>query len=135
VQVVELASCVGPARCQYDVARRGQPLEASIAVDLQHTPEVLEMSGRTLCLAIRAVEVDGGRRFGSGPGSIVTRIDPQPAGFGAAAAGIEYRDRRVVGNTTWLIQTHGLQGGPAEAPAANKRRRPSSPGSSGRSRR
>jgi hypothetical protein len=31
VQIVELASCVGPARCQYDVARRGQPLEASIS--------------------------------------------------------------------------------------------------------
>jgi hypothetical protein len=52
VQIVELASCVGRARCQYDVARRGQPLEAGIAVDLQHTTEVLEMTGRTLCLAI-----------------------------------------------------------------------------------
>src|SRR5260221_13927575 len=83
-RIVELASCVGPARCQYDVARRGQPLEASIAVDLQHTTEVLEMSRRTLCLAIRTVEVDGGRRFGSGPRSIVARIDPQPAGLCAA---------------------------------------------------
>src|SRR6202165_2074538 len=55
------------------------------------------MSGRTLCLAIRTVEVDGGRRFGSGPGPIVARIDPQPAGLGAAAAGIEHRDRRGVG--------------------------------------
>src|ERR1700733_9142555 len=96
MQIVELASRVGPARRQYDVARRGQPPEASIAVDLQHTTEVLEMSGRTLCLAIRTVEVDGGRRFGPGPGSIVARIDPQPTGFGAAAAGIEHRDRRVV---------------------------------------
>jgi protein-tyrosine phosphatase len=43
----------------------------SLAVDLQHTTEVLQMSGRTLCLAIRTVEVDGGRRFGSGPGPIV----------------------------------------------------------------
>jgi hypothetical protein len=34
---------VGPARRQYDVARRGQPLEASIAVDLQHPTEVLEI--------------------------------------------------------------------------------------------
>jgi hypothetical protein len=51
---------VGPARCQDDVARRGQPLEASIAVDLQYTTEVLEMSGRMFCLAIRTVEVDGG---------------------------------------------------------------------------
>jgi hypothetical protein len=86
-RIVELASCVGPARCQYDVARRGQPLEASIAVDLQHTTEVLEMGRRTLCLAIGAVEIDGGRRFGSGLGSIVARIDPQPACLGAGAAG------------------------------------------------
>src|SRR5258707_9850495 len=55
------------------------------------------MGGRTLCLAIRTEEVDGSRRFGPGPGSIVARIDPQPAGLGAAAAGIEHRDRRVVG--------------------------------------
>jgi hypothetical protein len=92
-------TCVArePAGRQSDAARRGQPLEASIAVDLQHTTEVLEMSGRTFCLAIRTVEVDGGRRFGPGPGSIVARIDPQPTGFGAAEAGIEHGDRRVVG--------------------------------------
>jgi hypothetical protein len=47
---------------------------------LQQTTEVLEMSGRTLCLAIRTVEIDRGRRFGPGPGSIVARIDPQPPG-------------------------------------------------------
>ena len=76
----------GHQHAVHDASRReGQPLEASIAVDLQYTTEVLEMSGRTLCLAIRTVEVDGGRRFGPGPGSIVARIDPQSAGFGAAA--------------------------------------------------
>jgi hypothetical protein len=47
---------------------------------LQHTTEVLEMSGRTLCLAIRTVEIDRGRRFGPGLGSIVARVDPQPPG-------------------------------------------------------
>jgi hypothetical protein len=41
---------MGPARCQYDVARRGQPLEANIAVDLEHTTGVLEMGRRTLAL-------------------------------------------------------------------------------------
>src|SRR5450759_5379144 len=91
MQVVELTPCVGPARCQDDTARRGQPLKAGIAIDLQHTTEVPEMGGRTLCPAIRTVEVDGGRRIGSGPGSIVARIDPEPAGLGAAAAGIEHR--------------------------------------------
>jgi hypothetical protein len=34
-----------------------------------------------------------------------------------------------------LIQTHSLRGGPAVAPATSRRRPPSSPGSSGRSRR
>src|SRR5450759_6002101 len=76
MQVVELTPCVGPARCQDDTARRGQPLKAGVAIDLQHTTEVPEMGGRTLCPAIRTVEVDGGRRFGPGPGSIVARIDP-----------------------------------------------------------
>jgi argininosuccinate lyase len=28
---------------------------------------------------------------------IVARMDPQPAGLGAAATGMEHRDRRVVG--------------------------------------
>jgi hypothetical protein len=42
-------------------------------------------------------EVDRGRWFGPRPRSIVARIDPQPAGLGAAAAGIEHRDRGVVG--------------------------------------
>jgi len=88
---------VGPARRQDDVARRRQPFEASIAINLQHTTEALEMTGRPLCLAIRTVEVEGGRRFGPAPGSVIARVDPQPAGFGAAAAGIEHRDRRVVG--------------------------------------
>jgi hypothetical protein len=48
--------------------RRGQPLEASIAVDLQHTTEGLEMGGWTLCLSVRAVEIDRGRRFGPDQG-------------------------------------------------------------------
>src|SRR5260221_5165270 len=96
-RIVELASCVGPARCQYDVARRGQPLEASIAVDLQHTTEGLEMSGRTLCLAIRTVEIDRGRRFRPGPGTIVARTDPQTGALGSASAAIQHRDRSVVG--------------------------------------
>src|SRR5229473_1235423 len=99
-----------PARCQYDVARRGQPLEAGIAVDLQHTTEVPEMSGRTLCLTIRTVEVDDGRWFGPGPGSIVARIDPQPAGLGAAAAGIEQRDRGVIGEQ--LLRAEDVLGEP-----------------------
>src|SRR5258707_8716033 len=116
---------MSPARCQYDVARRGQPLEASVAVDLQHTTEVLEMSGRTLCLAIRTVEVDCGRRFRPGPGSIIARIDPQPAGLGAASVRDRAPGSACRRQTAWLIQTHALRGGPAAAPATNKRPPPS----------
>src|SRR6266404_1094992 len=31
MHLIKLASCVGPARCQYDVAWHGQPFEANIA--------------------------------------------------------------------------------------------------------
>jgi hypothetical protein len=40
------------------------------------------MSGRTLCLAIGAVEIDRGWWVGSAPGSIVAGIDPEAAGIG-----------------------------------------------------
>src|ERR1700722_5780896 len=55
------------------------------------------MSGRTLCLAIRTVEVDGGRRVRSAPGPVVAGIDPEAAGLGAPPARIEHRDRGVIG--------------------------------------
>jgi len=110
MHLVKLAPRVGPARCQYDVAARGQPLEASIAVDLQHTTEVLEMGSRTLCLAIRTVEVNSCRRIGSAPGPVIAGVDPEPAGLGAAAPGIEHRDRRIVGEQ--LVRGEDLLGKP-----------------------
>lgn len=64
MQVVELAPDMGPTRCQHDVAPRGQSFEAGIAIDLQHSTEALEVIGRTFCLAIGTVEVDGSRRLG-----------------------------------------------------------------------
>ena len=69
------------------------------------------MGGRALCLAIRTVEVDGGRRFGPGPGPVIASVDPQPAGLGAAAAGIEYGDRRVVGKQLGRSKHMGCQAG------------------------
>jgi len=54
------------------------------------------MRNRTFGPTIGTVEIDGRRRIGAAPGSIVTGIDPEPAGLGSAAAGIEHRDRRVV---------------------------------------
>ncbi|EAQ33461.1 hypothetical protein NB311A_06813 [Nitrobacter sp. Nb-311A] len=55
------------------------------------------MSSGTLSLAIRTVEIDRGWRIRSVPRPVIAGVHPQPASFGAAAAGIEYRDRRVVG--------------------------------------
>ena len=56
-----------------------------------------QMSSRPLGPAIRTVEIDRRRRIGSAPGPVIAGVDPEPAGLGAAAAGIEHRDRRVVG--------------------------------------
>src|SRR6266511_4723704 len=89
VQIIELPSRVRPTGCQQDVATRGQPLEPGIAVDLENAAESFEVRSWALRLAVGTVEVNGRRRIGPGPGSIVARIDPQPACLGAAAAGSE----------------------------------------------
>ena len=62
-----------------------------------HFPAALPSIHGTLGLAIGAIEIDRSRRVWSAPGTIVTGIDPKPAGLGAAAAGIKHRDRGVVG--------------------------------------
>jgi hypothetical protein len=46
---------------------------------------------------IRTVEIDGCGRIRSAPGPVVASLDPEPAGLGAAATGIEHRNRGVVG--------------------------------------
>jgi hypothetical protein len=90
---IELAPGVSPTGRQHD-ARRDQLLEPGIAIDLQGALEPLQMHDRTLGSAIGAIEVDGRRRIGFAPRSIVAGINPQPAGLGAAAS---HWDRRVVG--------------------------------------
>src|SRR5262249_58738707 len=97
VQVVELPARVCPTGGQYDLAPRGQPLESGVTVNLQNAAESFEMRGWPLRLAVGAVKIDGGRRIGPAPGPVVARIDPQSAHLGAAAAGIEHWDRRIVG--------------------------------------
>src|SRR5262249_35032047 len=97
VQVVELTACVCPTGGQHDLAPRGQPLESGVTVNLQNAAESFEMRGWPLRLAVGAVKIDGGRRIGPAPGPVVARIDPQSAHLGAAAAGIEHWDRRIVG--------------------------------------
>ena len=75
MQVVELPACVCPAGCQHDVAARGQPFESGVTVNLQNAAECFEVKGRSLRLAVGAVVVDRGRRIGSTPRPIVTRVE------------------------------------------------------------
>ncbi len=97
MHLVELAPRVGPAGCELDVAAVAEPIEAGITVDLNDALELGQMRSGTLGLAIGTVEIDRRRRIGSIPGPVIAGVDPEPAGLGAAAAGIEHRDRRVVG--------------------------------------
>jgi hypothetical protein len=48
-----------PAGGEHNPAACGQAIEARIPVDLQDTAEAAEMGGRSLSLAVWAVEVDG----------------------------------------------------------------------------
>jgi hypothetical protein len=50
-----------------------------------------------LAAAIGAVEVDRRRRRGTAERAVVTDIDPQSSGPGAAKPWLQHRDRRVVG--------------------------------------
>ena len=95
--LVKLPSGMRPASREHNVAAVSQPFEAGITIDLQSAAESFEMSGWTLGTAIGAVDINRGRRLRSIPRSIIAGIDPEPAGLGAAAAGIEHRDRCVVG--------------------------------------
>src|SRR5215210_325527 len=97
MHLIELAPCMGPARCQLDMTGVWKPIEAWIAIHMDGAPEALQMSRRALSATIRAVEVDGGRWIRSIPGPVISGIDPKSAGFCAAATGIQHRDRRVVG--------------------------------------
>ena len=89
-----------PAEGEPDLARRPvrqQALEAAIAVHLQHALELGQVGGRVLALAVLGVEVDHRRRGAAVPGPVVDRIAPQAPGLGPAPAGVEHRQRRVVG--------------------------------------
>jgi hypothetical protein len=84
------------ARGQLD-AVGAQSFEAGITVDLNHAFEPRQVNSRTLGPTIGAVEVNNRRRIRSTPGSVIAGVDPKPTSLGAAAAGIEHRDRRIVG--------------------------------------
>jgi hypothetical protein len=97
VDFIELPSRMGPACRQLNIAAGAQPLKARITVDLNHTSELCQMRSGTLGPTIGTIEIDDCRRVRSVPGPVITGVDPEPAGFSTAAAGIEHRDRCVVG--------------------------------------
>ena len=55
------------------------------------------MRSGSLGPTIGTVEIDGRRRIRSTPRPIVAGINPDPAGFGTTATGVEHRDRGIVG--------------------------------------
>src|SRR5262245_30882808 len=88
---------MGPAGRELDIATLAQPIEPGITVGLHDALEPGQVGCGTLGLAIGTVEIDRGRWIGAVPGPVVASVDPEPAGLGAAAAGIEHRNRGVVG--------------------------------------
>src|SRR5829696_3019304 len=57
MHLVELAACMGPARCQLDVTGGSKPIESCITVHMDDAFEALQMSRRTLSAPIRTVEI------------------------------------------------------------------------------
>src|SRR4051794_21982549 len=100
MEVVEAATHMRPAECQAHRgvgAIAGQPLEAIIAVNLQHTLEGREVLGRTRDPMILGIDI---RRRGMAfapPWPIVDRITPQSPRLGPTTTGIEHWQRRIIG--------------------------------------
>jgi hypothetical protein len=72
-------------------------LEPIIAVDLQHAPERGQVSGRACIFTIVRVDVSRYRVARAAPRAIIDGVAPQPARLCPSAAGIEHRQRGVVG--------------------------------------
>src|SRR5690606_32589262 len=75
----------------------GEHTIAAIAIDLQDTAEAVEVGDRTLGLAIGRIDIGDTRRVASLPWPIITGVSPELAGLGPAAAGIEHRRGRFIG--------------------------------------
>jgi len=95
--LVEFPPRMRPAGRQDHAALVSELLEPGIAVDLKDALEGVEMCLRPDRPAVGLVDVEGCRRIGARPAPLVAGVDPQPAGLGAPAPGIEHRQRRVVG--------------------------------------
>ena len=95
--LVEWPADVAPTESQLHLAALGELSIAGITVDLQHAAETLEMGGRTRGLTVRRIDIGDRWRSRSTPWSVVTSVDPELAGLGPAAPGIEHRRGGLVG--------------------------------------
>jgi hypothetical protein len=98
VDLVKLATRMGPTERQLgSIIRLHQAAEPGIAIDLKQPTKALEVKHGMVRLAILAVDVGRGGMPRSLPRPIVDGIAPKPPGFGAAIAGVEHWQCRVVG--------------------------------------
>ena len=101
MNVVEFPPCVCPTKGQGRcVVRRAgdQAAKPGVTIDLKQPTEAFQMGCRVLAFTVLTIGISGGRMTGSRPGTVVDSIAPQPSGLGAAAAWIQHRQGRVVGN-------------------------------------
>src|SRR3954470_3552477 len=99
VELVEPSSAVGPAEHQLDLAAAlpGQAGEPLVAVHLQLAMKGGQVFGGVLAAAVLAVDIRRGHWSGTLPGPVIDRVAPEPPSPGLAAAGLEHRQGRVVG--------------------------------------
>ncbi len=64
---------------------------------MENAFEVLQVRHRTLGLSVQFEQIDRCWRLPSTPWPLLTRIDPRPPRLCASPAGIEHRNRRIVG--------------------------------------
>ena len=101
----ELAPCMREAEGELD--RAGRPLVGSqrlvnlIAVDLQNAGKVDQLGCDLVLAAAWRENVGHGWRRRSAPGTVIDRVRPKLADFGAASPGIEHRHRRLVAKDQW----------------------------------
>jgi len=112
-----------PAKCKRDVATLGELGVAGIAIDLQDPLEAVEMGDRPLGLAVGCIDIGYSRGIGAAPWPVVRGIGPELPGLGTAAAGIEHRHRRLIGeqlgplpelNEETVVQRTQVPGGVAD---------------------
>ena len=96
MDVVKVAPDMRPAGGLGDVALGIEPVEAGVAVGLQHTMERSEMGAWVEGPAVGAVTVAHGGRRRAGIRPLIAQIGPEPTSPGLAGARRQHRDGRVI---------------------------------------